>query len=88
MGTWYLPAVCQMGLGAFTSCNPVDNINDNLVQLGFGGLVGEFNSSTENSAHTAQNWDTYFQLGNTPPPQTWYLKSAGYGVRCAGHLTY
>ncbi len=48
-GTWYLPAICQMGgSGQGAGCaTGLANIDTNLVQFGFGSLSGLFWSSTE-----------------------------------------
>lgn len=51
LGSWYLPAICEMSESSYAGCPTINNIDTNLVQLGFGGLsepsTNIFWSSTE-----------------------------------------
>ncbi len=86
IGTWYLPALCQMGEG--DNCQPgTANININLVQLGFGGLTDNFAywSSTESSMSPAINaWSQQFGAVTL---QALELKNSPLLVRCARNFS-
>jgi hypothetical protein len=88
-GTWYLPAICEMGgAGQGAGCSSgLANIDTNLVQLGFGGLSGYYWSSTEWSLGPQYNaWYEYFASGGGSG-QIRDAKLYGYGVRCSRALT-
>lgn len=88
-GTWYLPAICQMGSsGGSAGCSSgLANIDTNLVQLGFGGLAGTYWSSTEFSLNNPQlsSWAEYFSTGTSF--QSGGDKDVQLGVRCSRALT-
>jgi hypothetical protein len=88
-GTWYLPAICQMGgSGQGAGCSsdlPIpNNIDTNLVQLGFGGLEGTYWSSTESSSDPQYlAWWQYF-ISNSGSNQGHDYKDNPYvGIRCS-----
>lgn len=59
-GTWYLPAICQLGgrsqsSGSQQCAISLPNIFSNLYQLGFGSLTGWYWSSTEYSNNPAND---------------------------------
>ncbi|MDI1351884.1 MAG: hypothetical protein PSV35_03800 [bacterium] len=89
-GTWYLPAICQMGgasQGAGCSSG-LANIDTNLFQLGFGGLTGSYWSSTEYSVvPDALAWLKFFASGGSGV-QFHLVKSAQFGVRCSRELAF
>ena len=91
VGTWYLPAICQMGGSTDGESCPTGmaNIDTNLVQLGFGGLsVTYYWSSTETwFAPTTYAFIQYFQAGGGSQ-QYGGPKVAHYSVRCARSITY
>jgi len=84
-GTWYLPAICEMGpSGGGANC-PVGtaNIYTNLSSLDFGGLSAKaYWSSTEFDADVAWGFD--FGVGY----QTFTTKVPTRGVRCVRAITY
>lgn len=87
-GTWYLPAICQMGgTDQSAGCVPgVANIDTNLVQLGFGSLAGGYWSSTEDSGNpTDVAWGQGFAAGGSG--QYYVNKVVSLGVRCSRALT-
>ena len=87
-GTWYLPAICQMGgTGQGAGCvSGVANIDTNLVQLGFGSLDGYYWSSTEYSGiPTDFAWYQDFAAGGSN--QLYDDKGYALGVRCSRALT-
>jgi hypothetical protein len=87
-GTWYLPAICQMGgSGGNANCAPgLANIDTNLVQLGFGSLAGYYWSSTEDSvAPQLTAWFESFASGGSF--QAFDAKNAPHGVRCSRALS-
>ncbi|HSB96820.1 MAG TPA: hypothetical protein VLC91_10235 [Spongiibacteraceae bacterium] len=88
LGTWYLPAVCEMG-GAGANCVPGSaDIDTNLVQLGFGGLSGSYWSSTESSgAPLSTAWFADFATGGGSS-QNNAFKSNSFGVRCARSIIF
>jgi hypothetical protein len=89
-GTWYLPAICQMGAaGQGAGCAAGGaNVDTNLTQLGFGGLSGYYWSSTEYSAFpTNAAWLQSFQSGGGSL-QLIAAKADVFGVRCVRSLSY
>jgi hypothetical protein len=89
-GTWYLPAICQLGgAGQGAACAAGHaNVDTNLVQLGFGGLNGFYWSSTEYSGNPANGaWLESFQTGGGSL-QLIGAKGLVFGVRCARSITY
>jgi hypothetical protein len=89
-GTWYLPAVCQMGgAGGYAGCSSgLANIQDNLVQLGFGGLFSYYWSSTEDSSNPQYNvWGENFTSTPGGGQQISYYKNYPFGVRCSRALS-
>lgn len=83
-GTWYLPAICELGNAWQFGCAPSANIYTNLFLLGFGGLVGVtgfYHSSTEKSFQYM--WFESFNDNN----QYYGGKAASLGVRCARAFT-
>ncbi|CAM4423450.1 MAG: hypothetical protein LEGION0403_FIIPPAGN_02185 [Legionella sp.] len=88
VGTWYLPAICQMGgsgLGAGCATG-LANINTNLALLGFGGLSGTYWSSTEGPSGPAGL--AYWQVFGSGSAQNINGKSVSYNVRCARALNF
>ena len=89
IGTWYLPAICEMGgasQGAGCSSG-LANIDTNLVQLGFGGLSSFYWSSTEvSSGSQSAAWLQDFASGGGSG-QYPNFKLNGHGVRCSRALT-
>lgn len=88
-GTWYLPAICQMGgTGQGAGCaTGIANIDTNLVQLGFGGLAGSYWSSTEYAIDSIiEAWYQNFVSGGSSS-QVDDGKILPLGVRCARALT-
>jgi hypothetical protein len=88
LGTWYLPAICQMGgAGQMAGCAAgLANIDTNLVQLGFGALAnnGYYWASTEASANpTYSAWTQYFALGGYSLQNTSAKVINALRVRCA-----
>jgi hypothetical protein len=89
-GTWYLPAICQMGgAGQGAGCSSgLANIDTNLVQLGFSGLSGSYWSSTEYSGGpTFFAWFENFASGSGSN-QDIDVKDNPFSVRCARAFTY
>jgi trimeric autotransporter adhesin len=86
-GTWYLPAICQMGgANQGAECSQgLANINNNLFRLGFGNLSGIYWSSTESRADLA--W-TQFYYSNTDYTQDEDPKNIPYNVRCVRSMSY
>ena len=91
MGTWYLPAICELGgAGQGAGCLPgLANIDANLVQLGFGGLNADaYWASTEYAAvPTPYAWAENFAAGGGSF-QDAINKHADFGTRCARMMTY
>jgi hypothetical protein len=88
-GTWYLPAICQMGgSGQGAGCSSgLANIDTNLVQLGFSGLSGYYWSSTEfSNSPLIGAWAEYFASGGGSN-QSAINKMNQFGVRCSRTLT-
>jgi hypothetical protein len=91
VGTWYLPAICQMGgAGQGAGCSSgLANIDTNLVQLGFGGLSGGYWSSTEYSFSALQfAWNEFFASGGSSHQVGSTKDSSFLRVRCSRALTF
>ncbi|WP_298627222.1 hypothetical protein [uncultured Legionella sp.] len=89
-GTWYLPAICQMGsAGQAYGCPAgLANINTNLALLQFGNLSGDYWSSTEHAGSPQNNaWYQYY-AGGTSGFQASVGKGVDFNIRCARSLTY
>jgi hypothetical protein len=95
IGTWYLPAICEMGgarQGADCSSG-LANIDTNLAQLGFGGFSDfDYWSSTESVAFPMNSpanyaWHQYFMPGGYSV-QSHSAKNLPFGVRCARTISY
>jgi len=89
VGTWYLPAVCQLGRGGSAGCAAgIANIDANLFQLGFGGMSGYYWSSTEWSVNpAAAAWIPDLVLGQVSA----YVvspKSNAQPARCVRDFSY
>ena len=92
LGSWYLPAICQMGgasQGAGCSSG-LANIDTNLVQLGFGGISSSFYwSSTEYSLNPSSVAWLQFFGSNGGSLQTHPNKTIpNFNVRCVRSFTY
>jgi hypothetical protein len=90
MGTWYLPAICELGgAGQGAGClSGLANIDTNLVQLGFSGLNGAYWSSTEYSLYpTLYTWAEIFVTASYSL-QDAVLKNTQFGTRCVRAMTY
>ena len=90
MGTWYLPAICELGgAGQGAGClSGLANIDTNLVQLGFSGLNGAYWSSTEYSLYpTLYTWAEIFVTASYSL-QDAVLKNNQFGTRCVRAMTY
>jgi predicted RNA-binding protein with TRAM domain len=85
-GTWYLPAICQMGpAGQGASCPTGLGNMDTLMQLGFAALSQFSWSSTEYS--TSGAWvELFYPAGNSYQAST--DKSFVFSARCARSITY
>jgi hypothetical protein len=93
VGTWYLPAMCQLGAtGQGASCpTGIANIDSNLFQLGFGGLnasSGIYWSSTEDPSSPANF--ALLELFRTGGASFQADGSKYYllGVRCVRSISY
>jgi hypothetical protein len=85
-GTWYLPAICQMGpAGQGASCPTGLGNMDTLMQLGFAQLSQFTWSSTEYVASLA--WAEIFYPGGNSY-QGFTDKSFVFSVRCVRSMTY
>jgi len=86
-GTWYLPAICQMGSsGGNASCTTgLANIRTNLTALGFGSFAGGFYlSSTQNVTNLPYIWAFIFSSNNQATP---YSNTFATIYRCARSIT-
>ncbi len=90
VGSWYLPAICQMGNSSMGAGCPAGlaNLYTNLAQLGLGNLTTyTYWSSTEYSSggHSPYwSWGlNYASILEAP-----YNKSLSANVRCVQRLTY
>lgn len=90
VGTWYLPAVCQMGgVGQGAGCAPgLASIDTNLMQLGFGGFAQIYWSSTEYSG--VPQYDAWLEVffaggGSYQEP---IGKDSIVSIRCARSIAY
>lgn len=90
VGTWYLPAICQMGNSMpGVGCNPTPNLDTNLFRLGFGGISGHYWSSTEESSFPSIGAWTQFYIANGGSYQQAYNKQDfTLNVRCARSINY
>ncbi len=83
-GTWYLPAICQLGSDG---CAPgLPNLQDNLIQYGFANLASSFYwSSTESNATPGMASEAY-----SPSSQLRFLmaKINAFSARCVREITY
>ncbi len=86
-GTWYLPAICQMGgSGQGAACsNENATTIDNLLQLGFISIDGAYWSSTEQLPNLA--WFENFVSGGNSS-QGFGDKDFVFGVRCSRAINY
>ena len=86
-GTWYLPAVCEMGpSGQGADCGSgIANIISNLYALGFGGFSsnGYYWASTEIDSNLV-----WLQVFDNSGSQYQSGKYAGERVRCIRSITY
>ena len=89
VGTWYLPAICELGgAGQDADCAAgVPNIDTNLLQLGFSGLSGYYWSSTEVS-YFPTSYTFLESFGGGGSMQYHAAKFYNFGVRCARSMTY
>jgi trimeric autotransporter adhesin len=92
VGTWYLPAICQLGgSGQGGSCpTGLPNIDSNLFQLGFGGfnMPDYYWSSTESPVNpSAFGLLEGFQSGGGSLQLTG-SKYYSLGVRCVRSISY
>lgn len=96
VGTWYLPAICEIaGVGTTplsANCPAgIDNVDTNLYQLGFGALATDrsaYWSSTESTENPAANaWAQNFFLGDFSQ-QIAYGKFNPLRVRCIRSISY
>ena len=85
-GTWYLPAICQMGpAGQGAGCPSGLGTMDNLMQLGFAVLDQFTWSSTEYS--TSGAWvQLFYSAGNSYQAST--DKSFVFSARCVRSMTH
>jgi hypothetical protein len=89
LGTWYLPAICEMGSsgGAANCPTGLANMSANLVQLGFSSINGGYWTSTEYSpSPTVGAW-----LQGLVPGQSNQIpasKTLSFGARCARAVSY
>lgn len=91
MGTWYLPAICELGgAGQGAGClSGLANIDTNLVQLGFSGLNGGYWSSTENSLYPAlYAWGEIFVTAGSSLQDALLKNYAQFATRCVRAMTY
>jgi hypothetical protein len=88
IGTWYLPAICELG-GSGAGCpSGLANVDSNLMQLGFGGLSGVYWSSTEYSGiPTNFAWIQNFVAAGGSF-QALAAKNDALSTRCARAVTY
>lgn len=86
-GSWYLPAICEMGVTGTAGCAlNTANIEKNLVQYGFGGLDGYYWSSTQSSLNPLQfAWAELFDTISISTQNT-FPKTFDRNVRCARYL--
>ncbi|GFE81230.1 hypothetical protein GCM10011487_32300 [Steroidobacter agaridevorans] len=87
VGTWYLPAVCQLtDVGGLANCPAgVPSIHTNLVRLGFRSEMANFSywSSTQYGPDHA--WSV---LMSADPTELLTAKFTATGVRCARSIDY
>ncbi|EHL30841.1 hypothetical protein [Legionella drancourtii] len=92
-GTWYLPAICQMGniIATCTATGELANIDTNLFKLGFGGFASGYSywSSTEYGAAPRYDaWFHGFNLGTSIQNHTYKGSTSYRYVRCARAITF
>ena len=90
VGTWYLPAICQLeGASEGAGCSAgMANIDSNLFQWGFGGLSNTYYwSSTESGVSSSIGaLAQYFSAGGSF--QVFGVKFDVFSVRCVRSITY
>ena len=91
-GTWFLPAICQIGNESATcAAAGLANIDTNLFKLGFGGFSSGYSywSSTEYSGGPDTNaWVHIFEYGTSRQVYTDKTGSSYRFVRCARAITF
>jgi hypothetical protein len=92
LGTWYLPAVCQMGnISTTCAATGLANIDTNLFKLGFGGFASGYSywSSTEYSGDPRYNaWFHAFNPGISVQSYTYKGSTSYRYVRCARAIIF
>jgi len=93
VGTWYLPATCQLGAASQGAVCPtgIANIDSNLFQLGFGGLNAMFGfywSSTEDPYSPADFAVLEAFATGGESNQDGAEKYTSLGVRCVRSIAY
>jgi hypothetical protein len=92
-GTWYLPAICQIGsAGQGAECSSgLANINTNLFQLGFGGLSSGFPPYWSSTSVIFNNprlaWYNYLSIGSGHT-QGGDFRPGVFRARCARSINY
>ncbi|WP_058533878.1 DUF1566 domain-containing protein [Legionella saoudiensis] len=90
LGTWYLPAICQMGNSMATcAASGLANIEVNLFKLGFGDLQGGYAywSSTQYSGQPIFDaWFHAFSTGSGVQSHTY--KGGEHYVRCVRAINF
>lgn len=87
VGTWYLPAVCQLvSSSSSASCpNGVANVSSNLARLGFGNFgSGTYWSSTEPVTPGQTAWS----VGIANDTAATSVKLTQLNIRCARSISY
>ena len=92
IGTWYLPAICEMGTtGQSAGCpSGLPNIFTNLTQFFFGGLIGldAWSSTEQASPNQMFAWVQIFGVGPIAAQQLAFNKVLSQiPVRCVRSLT-
>ncbi len=90
-GTWYLPAICQMGSTSTTcAARGLANIDTNLFMLGFGGFTSyAYWSSTEyGAASTNDAWAQIFKRSGSLQSHTYKVTTSYRYARCARAITF
>jgi multisubunit Na+/H+ antiporter MnhB subunit len=85
-GTWYLPAICQMGPSLGTGCGVGASLYTSLAQYGFGNFSGNYWSSTEVSFDST-NFAWYQEFLSGSISQQGASKDNTFGVRCSRALS-
>lgn len=87
VGTWYLPAICEMGESL--DCAPGSaNIDTNLMQLDFGGFTGHYWSSTEYSSNPASVARVQLFGSGGGSAQLALSKNSILNARCVRSIAY